>query len=169
MRKGDWLIAGLLGLVVLGAIGKGIYTAYNPIDDKGIPFYSTMSDEDQARASNLYRGYGCRDCHTLWGIKNIMETVPAPSLDGMGSLRSEAWLYDYFSAKDPQAILPTRLKKKYAMPSYAALADEERRFLAKYIASLKVKDWYLEEVKASEYKKLTGKEFPKKDSLIEKK
>jgi len=169
MRKGDWLIAGLLGLVVIAAIGKGIYTAYNPIDDKGIPFYSTMSEEDQSRASDLYRSIGCRDCHTLWGIKNIMETVPAPSLDGMGSLRSEAWLYDYFSAKDPQTILPTRLKKKYAMPSYASLPEEERRFLAKYIASLKVEDWYLEKVKASEYKKLTGKVYSKQDSLIEQK
>jgi len=29
--------------------------------------------------------------------------------------------------------------------------------LAKYFASLKVKDWYLQETKAAEYKKLTGK------------
>lgn len=161
MRKGDWLIAGLLGLVVVAAIGKGIYTSYNPIEDAGIPFYSTASAANQSKAADMYRAIGCRDCHTLWGIKNIMETVPAPSLDGIGSLRDEAWLYAYFSAKDPQSILPSRLKKKYAMPSYAALPEEDRRFLANYFASLKVKDWYLQEVKASEYKKLTGKILPK--------
>ena len=166
MRKGDWLIAGLLGLVVVVAIGKGVYTAYHPSDDKGIPFYSTASQDVQVQASNLYRDIGCRDCHTLWGIKNIMETVPAPSLDGIGSLRSETWLYDYFSSKNPQSILPTRLKLKYAMPSYAHLPESERRLLAKYFASLKVKDWYLEEVKSSEYKKLTGKAYPKKHDAL---
>jgi len=161
MRPGDKLIVGLVGLILVGAIGKGIYTAYNPIKDKGIPFYSTLSEEEQSKGSDLYRNLGCRNCHTIWAVKNVMETVPAPSLDGIGSLRSEAWLYKYFSAKDPQTIIPTRLKKKYAMPSYAGLSEEKRRFLAKYFASMKVKDWYLEEVKAAEYKKLTGNAYPK--------
>ncbi len=163
MRKGDWLIAGLLGLVVVVAIGKGVYDANNPIDDKGIPFYSIASEEVKRAGADLYRDIGCRDCHTIWGIKNIMETVPAPSLDGIGSLRSEAWLYAYFSAKDPQAIIPTRLKKKYGMPSYAGLADSERRLLAQYFAGMKVKDWYLQDVKAAEYKKLTGNPYPKQE------
>jgi len=157
MRPGDKLIAGLLGLVLVAAIGKGVYTAYHPLDDEGIPFYSTLSEEEQARGADLYRDLSCRNCHTIWAVKNIMETVPAPSLDGIGSLRSEAWLYNYFSSKDPQSIIPTRLKKKYAQPSYAALPEKERRLLAKYFASLKVKDWYLQETKAAEYKKLTGK------------
>jgi len=161
MRKGDWLIAGLLGLVVVAAIGKGIYDSNNPIDDKGIPFYSTASEEVQHAGADLYRDIGCRNCHTIWAIKNIMETVPAPSLDGIGSLRSEAWLYAYFSAKDPQSIIPTRLKKKYGMPSYATLPESERRLLAQYFSAMKVKDWYLEDVKSSEYKKLTGNPYPK--------
>jgi len=163
VRKGDWLIAGLIGLIVVVAIGKGIYNAYHPLKDKGIPFYSTASSAMKAEASDMYRDIGCRDCHTLWGIKNIMESVPAPSLDGIGSLRSEQWLYDYFSSKNPQSIIPTRLKKKYAMPSYAYLSEHDRHLLAGYFASLKVKDWYLEEVKASEYKKLTGNPYLKPD------
>jgi len=164
MRSGDRLIIGLLGLVVVVAIAKGIYTANHPIEDKGIPFYSTLSEAEQRQGSDMYRDLSCRNCHTLWGIKNIMETVPAPSLDGIGSLRSEDWLYQYFSIKDPQKMLSTRLKKKYAQPSYANLPEQQRRFLAHYFASLKVKDWYLEETKASEYKKLTGKVYPKKQT-----
>ena len=164
MRSGDRLIVGLVGLIVVIAIGKGIYTANNPIEDKGIPFYSTLSEADQRKGSDMYRDLGCRNCHALWGIKNVMESVPAPSLDGIGSLRSETWLYDYFSSKNPQSILPTRLKKKYAQPSYADLPEAQRRFLAHYFASLKVKDWYLEETKAAEYKKLTGKVYPKKQA-----
>ncbi len=162
MRKGDWLIAGLLGLVVVAAIGKGIYDSKNPIVDKGIPFYSTASKSVQLAGADLYRDIGCRDCHTIWGVKNIMETVPAPSLDGIGSLRTEAWLYDYFSSKNPQSIIPTRLKAKYAMPSYASLPESERRVLAQYFAGMKVKNWYLQDVRASEYKKLTGNPYPKK-------
>jgi len=162
MRKGDWLIAGLLALVVVAAIGKGIYDTKNPMNDKGIPFYSTASESVQLAGADLYRDIGCRDCHTIWGIKNIMETVPAPSLDGIGSLRSEAWLYKYFSAKNPRDIIPTRLKLKYSMPSYASLPESERRLLAQYFAGMKVKNWYLQEVKASEYKKLTGNPYSKK-------
>jgi len=167
MRSGDKLIIGLLGLVVVGAIAKGVYTNSHPLKDKGIPFYSTLSEVEQVKGADLYRKLSCRNCHTIWAVKNIMETVPAPSLDGIGSLRSEAWLYAYFSAKDPQSIVPTRLKKKYEQPSYASLPEEDRRFLAKYFASLKVKDWYLQETKASEYKKLTGKKYLKEKQEVQ--
>jgi len=82
--------------------------------------------------------------------------VPSPMLDGMGSLRDEAWLYAYLSAPDPQSILPSRLKKEYRMPSYAGLPEAERRTLAAYLASLRVRDWYLAETRRMEQEKLTG-------------
>jgi sulfur-oxidizing protein SoxX len=94
-------------------------------------------------------------------MKDILESVPAPMLDGIGSLRSETWLYDYLSSPNPQEILPSRLKKKWRMPSYAHIPDGDRHLLAQYLASLKVKDWYLEQTKKSEYEKLTGKDYPK--------
>jgi flagellar motor switch protein FliG len=86
----------------------------------------------------------------------MMATVPAPALDGIGMLRDEEWLYDYLSAVDPQQILPSRLRKEFKMPSYANLTEEDRRTLSAYLASLKVENWYLEEVKKAEHKKLTG-------------
>ena len=46
------------------------------------------------------------------------------------------------------------------MPSFASLTDAERRTLARYMASLKVKDWYLDSTRAAEYEKLTGKAYP---------
>lgn len=46
------------------------------------------------------------------------------------------------------------------MPSYAHLPEQDRKVLAAYMASLKVKDWYLEETKKAEYEKLTGKDYP---------
>jgi hypothetical protein len=89
-------------------------------------------------------------------MKDVMQSVPAPMLDGIGSLRTESWLYDYLSSTNPQSILPSRLKKKYQMPSYASMPEADRKLMANYLASLKVKDWYLEQTKKDEQEKLTG-------------
>ena len=93
-------------------------------------------------------------------VKNIMNSVPAPILDGLGSLHTEQWFFEYFSASNPQTILPSRLKPEYQMPSYALLPELQRHQLAHYMASLKVKKWYLEETKKAEQVKLTGEESP---------
>lgn len=128
-------------------------------EDPGIPFYSTASDDLLQHGGDLVRKHACRSCHTLWAKRDMMQNVPAPSLDGIGSLREEQWLYQYLSAPNPQDILPSRLKKEYQMPSFAHLPDEERRSLATYLASLKVEDWYLENARKAEYEKLTGKTY----------
>jgi hypothetical protein len=160
MKKGEkGILIGIAVVTVVFMAVKSWMIAEDTEEDPGIPFYSTASDELSHKASALYHEYNCRDCHSLWGVRNVMQAVPAPSLDGMGSLRDEAWLYDYFSAEDPQSILPSRLKPRFRMPSYAKMPEADRRILAKYIASLKVKDWYLEETKKAAYEKLTGKEY----------
>ncbi len=160
MKKGE---KGILAGILLFALGmmlyQGVMVSQETEVDPGIPFYSTAPKELQSEAAKLYRKYKCRDCHSLWGLRNVMQSVPAPSLDGMGSLRSEEWLYEYFSAEDPQKILPSRLKSRFRMPSFAHLPEEERRLLARYVASLKVKDWYLKETQKAEYEKLTGQEY----------
>jgi cbb3-type cytochrome oxidase cytochrome c subunit len=89
----------------------------------------------------------------------MMESVPAPALDGIGNIRSQEWLYNYLSSPDPQSILPSRLKAEYKMPSYAYLSDKDRHVLAQYLASLQVQDWYKEEAAKAEFEKLTGKEY----------
>jgi hypothetical protein len=160
MRRGERNILIGMGIVLLVVMsGKVILLSREEGEDPGIPFYSTASPEVAAKASVLYRKYDCRDCHSLWGIRNMMQAVPAPSLDGMGSLRDEEWLYTYFSAENPQSVVPSRLKQQYRMPSYADIPEDDRRLLAKYISSLKVEDWYLEETRKAAYEKLTGKEY----------
>ncbi|HKJ83260.1 MAG TPA: c-type cytochrome [Mariprofundaceae bacterium] len=157
LRRGEkGMLAFIAAIILIYMGGKLYYIEFHPIKDRGIPFYSTASHDVARRATDLIRREGCRDCHTLWATQNMTQFVPSPPLDGIGSLRSKKWLYQYFSAKDPQAILPSRLKPKYRMPSYANLPESERQLLATYMASLKVKDWYLEEVKKKEYEKLTG-------------
>ncbi len=169
LKRGEWIIAGAIALVVVVAVAKGVMS---PVVDNQkatdqIPFYSTASHDLEVEASDLYRNLGCRDCHSLWGVRNIMQFVPAPMLDGVGSWRSEQWLYDYFSAADPQKIIPSRLKKKYRMPSYAHLPEDVRHTLARYFSGLKVKDWYLDAARAAEYEKLTGHKLSDKIKVTE--
>lgn len=160
MRKGE---KGILFTILIFVIAFTLINSYRKgqetSPDKGIPFYSTASETIQNEGGELVRKLKCRDCHTLWGVRNVMQSVPSPALDGIGSLRDEAWLFDYLSAEDPKLILPSRLKAEYQMPSFAYLPVEERKLLAKFFASLKVEDWYLEEVKKVEYEKLTGKDY----------
>jgi sulfur-oxidizing protein SoxX len=161
MRRGEVLILATIGLVVAGIMARNaINLHYADGQDRGIPFYTTADSALAQAGGDLYRDNHCRQCHSLWTMKNPFESVPAPALDGIGSLRSEEWFYQYFSSPDPQSILPSRLKAEYRMPSFATLPQNERRTLAKYMASLKVKDWFLEGARAAEYEKLTGKAYP---------
>jgi len=158
LRRGEKGIYALIGVVMIG-LGAYNYTRLqrHPLsEDPGIPFYTTANHAMQLAATDLIGRENCRRCHSLWAVRSMLWHVPSPPLDGIGSLHDEAWFYHYFSAKNPQAIIPSRLKPKYRMPSYAALPEHERRLLAQYMASLKVKDWYLKEVKKTEYEKLTG-------------
>ncbi|MBI2778954.1 MAG: c-type cytochrome [Gammaproteobacteria bacterium] len=161
MRKGEKGILAVIAVLSVVLVGHKIWqlnTEKKEVD-RGIPFYSAASSQLEVAGSDLYRRLECKNCHSLWSVRDMSANVPAPALDGIGSLRDEQWFYAYFSAENPQAILPTRLKKMYKMPSYAHLSEEERKVLASYMASLKVQDWYLEETKKAEFEKLTGKPY----------
>ena len=160
MRKGEKGILVAIAVIVVMFWGINSYRqAQDSAPDQGIPFYSDASVELQEKGAQLYKALKCRDCHALWGVRNPMQSVPTPAMDGIGSLYDEAWLFNYLSAEDPKQIVPTRLKAEYQMPSYAHVPEEDRKTLAAFLASLKVEDWYLEEVKKTEYEKLTGKTY----------
>jgi sulfur-oxidizing protein SoxX len=157
MKRGEKAVLALIGLfLVAGVVRSQLHVEGK--HDRDIPFYSTATPDAARKAMDIYRSNGCKSCHTLWTLRDMLQFVPAPMLDGIGSLRSETWLYQYLSSPNPQAILPSRLKKEYQMPSYASLPDDERQLLAQYLASLKVKDWYLDQTKQAEQEKLTGVE-----------
>ena len=160
MKPGEKIVFVVIAIVVIGFMGRNLWRL-NTIQevDKGIPYFSTASAALERAATDIYRQQNCKSCHSLWTVRDLIKAVPAPILDGIGSLRSEDWFYQYFSASNPQAILPSRLKKEYQMPSYAQLPENERRLLARYMASLKVKDWYLEETRKAEHEMLTGHEY----------
>lgn len=158
MRKGEKGILTIMAIVVGGLmINSAIKLKENKQQEAKIPFFTTASIELQREGMELIRKYKCRNCHTLWTVRDPMQAVPAPALDGIGSLKDESWLFEYLSAPNPQLMVPSRLKKEYQMPSYIEMSEQDRRILAKYLSSLKVEDWYLNEVKKAEYEKLTGK------------
>ncbi|MDQ6988034.1 MAG: c-type cytochrome [Mariprofundaceae bacterium] len=146
----------LFAAALVVAIVQSMIKPPVPTIDNSLPYYSTADPALTQAGSDLYHALQCRSCHKIWSVKSLYNTVPAPSLDGMGSLRSEAWLFRYFSSENPQEMLPTRLKPKYKMPSYAFLSEAERRLLARYFSSLRVRDWYLDETIKAEQKKLLG-------------
>jgi len=160
MKQGEKIIFVVIAIVVVGFMVRNLWHLNTSKEvDKGIPYYSTASATLERAAMDIYRQQNCKSCHSLWTVRDLMKSVPAPILDGMGSLRSEDWFYQYFSAINPQAILQSRLKKEYQMPSYAQLPDNDRRLLARYMSSLKVQDWYLEETRKAEHEILTGQKF----------
>jgi len=161
VKKGELAVLAAIGVLVAAGVIR-VMVQHPLAQDREIPYYSTATPQLSERAGDLVRAQGCRQCHSLWTTRDPMQAVPAPMLDGMGALRSETWLYDYLSAADPQAILPSRLKREYRHPSYAALPEADRRTLAQYLASLQVKDWYLDQTRRLEHDKLTGEDTAEK-------
>jgi sulfur-oxidizing protein SoxX len=155
VRKGERLILWGVALVLAAGLVRAL-TLKSGARDREIPFYSTAPAALAQPATDLVRRYRCKDCHSLFTMRDMLQAVPAPMLDGIGSLRSRDWLFDYLSAANPQRILPSRLKPQYRMPSYAGLPQAERNLLADYLSSLQVKDWYLQETRRLEHEKLTG-------------
>jgi len=158
MKRGEKAVLYLILFLIGAGILKSLFQGKDEHREE-IPFYSEASADLSREATDLFRKSRCKECHALWTMKDVLQSVPAPMLDGIGSIRNEAWLYDYLSSANPQSILPSRLKPEYRMPSYAKLAEADRRLMAAYLASLKVKDWYLAETKKLEYEKLTGLEY----------
>ena len=158
MKRGEKVVLSVIVLLIGAGIVRSLFQ-HDEKHDHDIPFYSTANPELARDAMDLYRKSGCKDCHTLWTMKDMLQSVPAPMMDGIGSLRSEAWLYAYLSSANPQTIIPSRLKAEYRMPSYAGMSEKDRRTLAGYLASLKVQDWYLAQTEKAEYEKLTGMEY----------
>lgn len=160
MRRAEKVIISIIvGVIVLVGGVKAWLGQFKINETADVPFYTTASNDLNRHANAIYKQQNCKQCHLLWGSRDLTQAVPAPSLDGIGSLHDEAWFFTYFSAEDPQALIPSRLKKQYRMPSYAQLPESERRALAQYMASLKVKDEYLDEVRKAEYEKLTGNTY----------
>ena len=98
MRRGEAVILATIGVVVAGVMVRNAISLHSraPAGPRAFPFYSTAIRRLARAAGDLYRSNNCRQCHSLWTVKSAFESVPAPALDGIGSLRSEEWFYQLF-------------------------------------------------------------------------
>lgn len=118
------MIAGsglILGFAIL--VGVLIYLRPPPV-----PFVYAQT-ELSARGEAVYRREGCSSCHEIFGNGASY----GPSLDGVGSHRSAAWLQEYLRA--PRAGVG---KKKYRlrMPAYDKLDAADLDALVAYLGAL---------------------------------
>ncbi len=101
MKQGEKIVLIVIVLAVAGTAAFKLLTR-DTGPDKGIPFHTTASAELAQAATEIYKRNSCKDCHSLWTERDMLQSVPAPALDGIGSLHDEEWFYKYFSAPNPQ-------------------------------------------------------------------
>jgi len=130
VKTGEKLIWGVGGLMlVCGIIGALTHRE----ETKAIPFYEEKSPAFEAGRA-VFDQENCRGCHTLWSLGNM----PGPSLDGLGEVRSAAWLETYLSAKNPQEIVPSHFQRQFKMPSYRHLSNDDMDHLIAFLTGLRV-------------------------------
>src|SRR3569833_3896912 len=105
LRAGEKGILIFIAILVIGMMGYQAMRGIVGEKDPGIPFYTTATPELKHQAESLYIRLGCSECHALWMVRSMMESVPATALDGIGSLRDEQWFYAYFFAELLQSVL----------------------------------------------------------------
>ncbi|MBI5136316.1 MAG: cytochrome c [Nitrospirae bacterium] len=130
MRKGEKVVWGLTAIITASALYVG-YVVYNA-PAKVMPTYQVESAA-AAQGEAVYRRNACDACHRIWDVGGHQGGV----LDGIGSRRSEQWLTAYLSADNPQAILPSQVKKFFQMPSFASMPETDRADLVAFLFSLK--------------------------------
>lgn len=128
LKTGEKLMFGISILVALAAVGKGVMTARSATLPR--EYYEWTDVGLQGHA--LYRQMGCNNCHRALGVGEI---GVAPSLDGSGTRRTQAWLERYF--EDPTARVPGSAHDGRLGPDFRRLAPQERQLLAAFLFGLK--------------------------------
>ncbi len=128
LKLGEKVMFGLSALIVAAALGKGVMTARTPSQPREYQEWTAAGLQGQ----EVYRRMGCNNCHRALGTGEI---GIAPSLDGSGTRRSQAWLERYF--EDPTALVPGSAHDGRLGPDFRRLQAEERRLLSAFLFGLK--------------------------------
>lgn len=122
------MLAGSVLIVVFACVvGLAVYQRPPPVR------FVYLESEASTPGEMLLRRENCLTCHELFGNG----TSYGPSLDGVGSRRSEAWLAGYLRA--PRAGVGEK-EYRVRMPSYAALPGDEQAALVGYLTALREVD-----------------------------
>ncbi|KPJ90912.1 MAG: hypothetical protein AMJ55_12785 [Gammaproteobacteria bacterium SG8_15] len=138
LKTGEKVLFGIAGVfIVLAVIAYIILEMYRLSSDTPIFESKTSFDfsEQGAVGSALFRESRCTSCHRA--LRN--GTNMGLSLDGVGSLRTSEWLYNFL--KDPEQTYGAPTIDHGAAPKEAAyvakLPDEDLRAIAQFISELK--------------------------------
>ena len=138
LKTGEKVLFGIAGVfIVLAVIAYIILEMYRLSSDT--PMFETKTSfdfsEQGAVGSALFRESRCTSCHRA--LRN--GTNMGLSLDGVGSLRTIEWLYNFL--KDPEQTYGAPTIDHGAAPKEAAyvskLPDEDLRAIAQFISELK--------------------------------
>lgn len=129
LRAGEWIVVGGAALITAFAalVGALIYLKPPPVE------YAYAENTTAQRGEAIYRAQGCGSCHKIFGNG----ATYGPSLDGVGSRRTPAWLQAYLVDPRPGVgVKPYRV----TMPSYGSLPADQRDALVAYLQALHTPD-----------------------------
>ena len=138
LKTGEKVLFGIAGVfILLAVIAYIILESYRITSDK--PMFESKTSFDFSKTgsagSALFREARCTSCHRA--LRN--GTNMGLSLDGVGSLRTYEWLYDFL--KNPEQTYGAATIDHGAAPKEAAyvaqLPDENLKAIAQFISELK--------------------------------
>ncbi|WP_455208308.1 c-type cytochrome [Kaarinaea lacus] len=138
VKTGEKVLFGIFGVfILLAVIAYIILESFRLTSDK--PMFETKTSydfsEQGSAGSALFRESRCTSCHRA--LRN--GTNMGLSLDGVGSLRTYDWLYNFL--KNPEQTYGSSTIDHGAAPKEAAyvsrLPDDQLKAIAQFISELK--------------------------------
>jgi hypothetical protein len=138
LKQGEKILFGItVAFIVVAVIAYAMLEVIRQHDDK--PMFKVRTHYDLTaegrEGSALFRKHGCTSCHRAMNNGTNMGL----SLDGVGSARTQAWLYDFL--RQPEKTYGSATVDHGAPPKEAAyvadIPDEELAAIATFISELK--------------------------------
>ena len=138
LKTGEKVLFAIFGVFVfLALVAYIVLEIYRMSSDK--PMFESKTNyeftELGSKGSKIFRESRCTSCHRA--LRN--GTNMGLSLDGVGSLRTYEWLYNFL--KDPERTYDAATIDHGASPKEAAyvanMPDEDLKAMAKFISELK--------------------------------
>lgn len=137
-KQGEKILFGIsFAFIIVAVISYGLLEVIRQRSEKPMFEVKTHFDltQEGEKGSELFRKHGCTSCHRAMNNGTNMGL----SLDGVGSARTQAWLYDFL--RNPEQTYDSATVDHGAPPKEAAyvanIPDEELAAIATFISELK--------------------------------
>jgi len=137
-KQGEKILFGIaVAFIIVAVISYALLEVMRQRSEKPMFEVKTHYDLTEAgeRGSELFRQHGCTSCHRAMNNGTNMGL----SLDGVGSARTQAWLYDFL--RNPEQTYGSATVDHGAPPKEAAYVSEipakELAAIATFISELK--------------------------------